>query len=356
MDKRYQIFVSSTFSDLQEERQAVMQALLSLDHFPAGMELFPASDEDQWALIKGVIDDSDYYVLVVGGRYGSTTTEGISYTEMEFEYAKSSKKPILAFVHQNPDLIPAGKTELSDSARAKLHTFRTKVQTGRHVKFWGNADDLRAKVIQSISAETKRNPQEGWIRAGRAADPAEMEGLRKEIDKLRAELAAAKSEAPPGADSYAGGTDAFEVTIQSTSQRNGSWERNLHGISVSWNNIFFELGPTLMEEATEQQMKLRLSNELWRYDIELSNLPDNTRYSIRDDSFDTIKIQLLALGLIQKSQKKHVPSDTNRYWSLTSYGETTLMTLRAIPKDDANILLSRPSSPNQDSSSLLARE
>jgi hypothetical protein len=69
MDKRYQIFVSSTFADLQQERQAVMQALLSLDHFPAGMELFPASDEDQWALIKGVIDDSDYYVLVIGGRY-----------------------------------------------------------------------------------------------------------------------------------------------------------------------------------------------------------------------------------------------------------------------------------------------
>jgi hypothetical protein len=73
-----------------------MQALLSLDHFPAGMELFPASDDDQWALIRGVIDDSDYYVLVVGGRYGSTTAEGISYTEMEFDYANLRKKPILA--------------------------------------------------------------------------------------------------------------------------------------------------------------------------------------------------------------------------------------------------------------------
>jgi hypothetical protein len=72
MDKRYQIFVSSTFADLQEERQAVMQALLSLEHFPAGMEAFPASDDDAWTLIQGVIDDSDYYVLVIGGRYGST--------------------------------------------------------------------------------------------------------------------------------------------------------------------------------------------------------------------------------------------------------------------------------------------
>lgn len=164
VDRRYQIFVSSTFADLQEERQAVMQALLSLDHFPAGMELFPASDEDQWALIKGVIDDSDYYVLVVGGRYGSTTEEGLSYTEMEFDYARTTKKPILAFVHQNPELITAGKTDLSDRARERLRLFRKKVETGRHVKFWNGSDDLRAKVIQSVSAETKRNPQEGWVR------------------------------------------------------------------------------------------------------------------------------------------------------------------------------------------------
>src|SRR5262245_27945134 len=105
MDTRYQVFVSSTFADLKEERQAVMEALLSLDHFPAGMELFPASNDDQWALIKGVINDSDYYVLVIGGRYGSTSESGISYTEMEFDYAVNSRKPILAFLHESPDEI-----------------------------------------------------------------------------------------------------------------------------------------------------------------------------------------------------------------------------------------------------------
>src|SRR6266853_1961238 len=61
MDKRYQVFVSSTFNDLQEERQEVMQALLELDCMPAGMELFPAANETQLNLIKRVIDDCDYY-------------------------------------------------------------------------------------------------------------------------------------------------------------------------------------------------------------------------------------------------------------------------------------------------------
>jgi len=41
IEKRYQVFISSTFEDLQEERQEVMRALLELDCIPAGMELFP---------------------------------------------------------------------------------------------------------------------------------------------------------------------------------------------------------------------------------------------------------------------------------------------------------------------------
>ena len=188
MDTRYQIFVSSTFTDLKDERQAVMQALLSLDHFPAGMELFAASDDDQWTLIRGVIDDSDYYILVIGGRYGSTSATGLSYTEMEFDYAIASKKPTLAFIHENPDQIQAGKTDQNDKLREQLNVFRTKVQNGRTVKFWSNSDDLKAKVIASVAAETKRNPQEGWVRASRTVDPALTESMRQEIDRLKAEL------------------------------------------------------------------------------------------------------------------------------------------------------------------------
>src|SRR5687767_10458335 len=87
MEKRYQVFVSSTFRDLVDERQEVMQALLELGCMPAGMELFPAASDDQWTLIKKVIDDSDYYIVIVGGRYGSLGPDGLSYTEMEYRYA-----------------------------------------------------------------------------------------------------------------------------------------------------------------------------------------------------------------------------------------------------------------------------
>src|SRR3989304_7821893 len=111
MDKRYQVFVSSTYEDLREERQEVMQALLELDCIPAGMELFPAASEDQWTLIRRVIDDCDYYIVVIGGRYGSIGPGGISYTPMEYEYALGQNTPVIAFLHKDPGVLAANRTE-----------------------------------------------------------------------------------------------------------------------------------------------------------------------------------------------------------------------------------------------------
>jgi hypothetical protein len=74
MNRRYQVFVSSTYEDLREERQEVMHALLELDCIPSGMELFPATSDDQWTLIRKVIDDCDYYVAIIGGRYGRSNS------------------------------------------------------------------------------------------------------------------------------------------------------------------------------------------------------------------------------------------------------------------------------------------
>jgi hypothetical protein len=310
------------------ERQAVAQGLLSLDHFPAGMEQFPASDDDAWALIRGVIDDSDYYVLVIGGRYGSINAEGISYTEMEFDYAMEKKKPVLAFLHAAPDDIPAGKTDKDDTLRAALEAFKKKEQLAKHVKYWKNPDELKAQVIQSISAETKRNPQEGWIRAGRSTDPSVVETMRQEIARLSAELGSVRVNPPVGADQYAQGADLFEVTIEY--HEAGKIEPQYLTVPVQWQTIFTEVGPTLMGEATERMMRQRQSEELWKYS---SEIPENgRRFVLMEDDFDTIKVQIVALGLMQKSPHKHVPSDTNKYWSLTPFGETTLTKARAITR------------------------
>jgi len=61
MDKRFQVFISSTFADLEEDKKEVMEAIINLDCFPAGMEMFPATDTEQFEYIKSIIDASDYY-------------------------------------------------------------------------------------------------------------------------------------------------------------------------------------------------------------------------------------------------------------------------------------------------------
>src|SRR4051812_36796802 len=97
--KKLQVFVSSTFSDLIVERQAAVEAILTAGHIPAGMELFSAGDESQMEVIKQWIDESDVYLLILGGRYGSIESKrGKSYTHLEYEYALSKNKPLFACV------------------------------------------------------------------------------------------------------------------------------------------------------------------------------------------------------------------------------------------------------------------
>ncbi|WP_250654871.1 DUF4062 domain-containing protein [Alkalimarinus coralli] len=155
MDKRYQVFISSTFVDLIDERQAVLKSILEMDHMPAGMELFPATDDTAWNLIKDVIDASDYYVLIVGGRYGSLNEEGIGFTEKEYQYAISTKKPVIPLLHENPDNLPRDKTETDEDSWEKLKSFRREVEDKHTCVYWNSADDLKAKVIIGLTSAVK---------------------------------------------------------------------------------------------------------------------------------------------------------------------------------------------------------
>ena len=145
MDKVYQVFVSSTYSDLKEERRRV-SGLVAKDGFvPAGMELFPAADQQQLEFIKKVIDRCDYYVVIVGGRYGSIADDNISFTEKEYEYALEKGIPVLAFLHGAPDAIEVGKTDKDGTKALKLQEFRQRLSRGRMVDYWSDTYELCEK-------------------------------------------------------------------------------------------------------------------------------------------------------------------------------------------------------------------
>lgn len=203
LDKRYQVFVSSTYTDLAQERAEVMQALLELDCMPAGMELFPAASEQQWNWIKKVIDESNYYLVIVGGRYGTISeVTGMSYTEMEYRYAVEIGKPIIAFLHENPAQIEVGKSEGGQQPKRKLDQFR-KLLEQRLCKYWSSPTDLGAKVSRSITQLIKHQPASGWIRADRIPEDssARILELLNQIKDLQEKLRQVGLEEPVGLES-----------------------------------------------------------------------------------------------------------------------------------------------------------
>ena len=163
--RRYQIFVSSTFEDLKDERGKVMETILNFDCFPAGMELFPAMDEEQFEYIKRIIDDSDYYLLIIGGRYGSVDDNGVSWTEKEYDYAVSKHIPVIAFVHDGFSKLSVEKTDSEANKRKKLIAFKKKVLKGKLIKKWSNADGLALAVATSLKRVLELQPRIGWVRA-----------------------------------------------------------------------------------------------------------------------------------------------------------------------------------------------
>ena len=146
-----------------------MHALLELGCIPCGMELFPAADEGQWSVIQRVIADCDYYILILGGRYGSTGPDGVGYTEMEYKYALAIDKPTIAFLHKNPGDIPSNRCEPTQEGKEKLIAFRALAKK-KLCKHWSTPAELGSVVSRSLIQLIKRTPAIGWVRGDALAD------------------------------------------------------------------------------------------------------------------------------------------------------------------------------------------
>lgn len=195
--KRLQVFVSSTFSDLIPERQAAVEAILTAGHIPAGMELFTSGDESQMEVIKQWIDESDVYLLILGGRYGSVEpTSNKSYTQLEYEYAIEKSKPLFACAIKE-DALEKKVKELGSSALetdnpSELKMFRELVLS-KMVRFWDDTKDIKITIGEALSHFARREELVGWVRPHQEANmPAladEIARLSKENAKLRIDLA-----------------------------------------------------------------------------------------------------------------------------------------------------------------------
>jgi hypothetical protein len=193
MRKKLQVFVSSTFTDLQSERQAAVQAILKAGHIPAGMELFTASDKSQWEIIKRWIDESDVYMLILGGRYGSIDSDsGLSYTEMEYDYAVQQQKPLFSVVIKDEALEKKvrafGSSAMEQNDPQAMKKFRAKVLSTMSA-FFEDDRDIKLAIHESLNELGHQTNLVGWVSAAEIVD---VSALHSEISRLRLELDKAK--------------------------------------------------------------------------------------------------------------------------------------------------------------------
>ena len=178
--KKYQIFVSSTYKDLKNERLEAIKTILECDCIPCGMEAFSSDGEEQFEVIKQVINLCDYYILIIGNRYGSIHHEtNLSFTEMEFDYAIERNIPVLVFMKK--DYCDESKVDNLE----RLTAFAKKVSNNHLVSFWSNKDELAKKISLSLFKSLQKNDRKGWVK-GDELD--EISSLNEKLDQENSEL------------------------------------------------------------------------------------------------------------------------------------------------------------------------
>lgn len=358
--KRYEVFLSSTYGDLREARQRVTMTLLECDAFPTGMEIFPATDDDAWTLICRIIDQCDYYLLVIAGKYGSVNpTSGLSYTEMEYDYAVSVGKPVMAFLHGDLGELKSDLCEDAEESRTKLKNFRAKVQKAKHVKYWKSPEELAGQVALTYNKFVRSYPATGWVRADQATSSESLKELldaKSRIEQLEAALEETKTSAPAGTEGLAQGSDKFVINYKIVGKyKEARFAYSITGWTTgepAWDALFAAIAPRLLQEAGENDLRKGIQDFLARefWDQNIKALLDEAAEEeipitqtdiyqlttqIPSDHFGTILVQLTALGLIKVSDRKRSVTDTGTYWALTPYGNMRTVQLRAIKRYQA---------------------
>jgi hypothetical protein len=183
MQKKLQVFISSTYRDLQPERAAAVGAILGAGHMPSGMEAFAAGNSGVWDTIKEWIDACDALLLIVGGRYGEIdSVSGKSFTQLEYEYAQERGKETFALV-LSPKALDAKSRDLGkdghDDHGDKLKAFREMVLK-KMSALVDDPKDIKYEVMKTLIGIDSRDRAVGWV-SGHA-----VKQLQEENAMLRA--------------------------------------------------------------------------------------------------------------------------------------------------------------------------
>ncbi len=295
--KKLQIFISSTYIDLIDERQAAVEAILSSNNIPAGMELFKAGNKSQWETIKKWIDESDIYMLILGGRYGSIESSSRkSYTQLEYEYALENGKPIFSIVLSDNylDVKRSTNKEFVENEHIEYYDEFKKIVESKMVKFVDDLKDIKIGIFESLTELKEEVEFIGWIKADNVEDVKRFElkisQLELENKKLKEEL---ETKQTMRTEEKFPLDLTKELSINITGLKQFMENQYSEMLKITYNDVFSALGPVIIVGKS-------IENAKEDFEEVLKETYKKSYYTLHVgvDVFNTIKVQLLSSNLI----------------------------------------------------------
>src|SRR5262245_10408793 len=145
------VYVSSTRLNLERNRKAVIDWLVSANHQPK--HSYVAASETVRDNCLKEVRECDAYVLILGHRYGHVpmqdNPEGCSITELEYSCASAAGKPCVV-------LIPRGVRDIAvtdlthPETYAKVQAFHSAVNAERRPAMFGDETELIAALSTGL--------------------------------------------------------------------------------------------------------------------------------------------------------------------------------------------------------------
>lgn len=295
MNKKFQIFISSTYQDLKHERAAIFKRIIEFEQIPTGMEFFPATDIDPLQNIKKVIDNCDYYILIVAGRYGSIDKDGVSFTEKEFDYAIGKGIPIFIFLHDNIKKLPVRKIETDNKTRDKLLRFRQRLEANFDCYYWSTEQELEGSIIVNLSKAIANDTRPSWEKIN--LEPNEellmqIQNLQQELDDLNLQNKSFKEELESMQLRKPFDFSQEQLLLHGLVQHKSSQEGELWSIKTTWGEIFLAWAPYLLGW-TDMSTAFKTLNQA------IAASSEEYTYYLNKNLFQKIKVRFWDCGLIK---------------------------------------------------------
>lgn len=145
-----QIYLSSTYQDLKDQREQIRLELQKLGHVIVSMETYNAGDERPVEVCLADVARCELYIGILAWRYGFIPLNfNESITELEYRKAVETKKTCLWFlINENA---PWSPKLMELPALEKINRFRKELREQHLVSEFSSSDELAMKVVQSVA-------------------------------------------------------------------------------------------------------------------------------------------------------------------------------------------------------------